>query len=263
MRTKKMWEMTWPEVQEAVEGGYGVMLPVGAVEQHGYHLPLATDFLIPTELCLDIAEKTDMIVAPPVIYGTNSRPQSGGGQGFVGTTSIGGVTFIQQIEDILREFIRHGFKKIVLFNWHMENSNFLYEAAFRATERGTLTDVKVLIMETPFDSFDEETMRFLYPDGFPGWGVEHAAMFETAILLHIAPELVLMDRAVDDSPKKCVFYDALPIEARFTTESGSLWKATLATKEKGERIWNELLKTLVMIVVDEFKCWEGKPCQAD
>ena len=52
-----MWELTWPEVQEAVEGGFGIMIPVGAVEQHGYHLPLATDFLIPTELCLAIAEK--------------------------------------------------------------------------------------------------------------------------------------------------------------------------------------------------------------
>lgn len=253
MRTKKMWELTWPEVQEAVEGGFGIMIPAGAVEQHGYHLPLATDFLIPTELCLAIAEKTDMLVAPPVAYGTNSRPQSGGGQGFVGTTSIGGITFIHQVEELIREFIRHGFKKVVLFNWHMENSNFLYEAAFRATERGTRSDIKVLIMETPFDSFDEETMEFLYPDGFPGWGVEHAAMFETAILLHIAPELVMMDRAVDDGPKQCTFYDVLPIEDRFTTKSGSLWKATLATKEKGERIWKELLKTLIPIVRDECK----------
>ena len=86
------------------------------------------------------------------------------------------------------------------FNWHMENSNFLYEAAYRASERGTRTDVKILIMETPFDSFDEKTMDFLYPDGFPGWGVEHAAMFETAMLLYIAPELVQMDKAVDDGP---------------------------------------------------------------
>ena len=185
--------------------------------------------------------------------GTNARPQSGGGQGFVGTTSIGGITFIHQVEELIREFIRHGFKKVVLFNWHMENSNFLYEAAFRATERGTRSDIKVLIMETPFVSFDEETMEFLYPDGFPGWGVEHAAMFETAILLHIAPELVMMDRAVDDGPKQCTFYDVLPIEDRFTTKSGSLWKATLATKEKGERIWKELLKTLIPIVRDECK----------
>lgn len=251
MRTRKMWELTWPEIKDAVDENVGIMLPVGAIEQHGYHLPLCTDSIIPTRLCLDMAEETDMIVAAPITYGTNSRPQSGGGQGFVGTTSIGGITFIRQIEDILREFMRHGFRRIVLFNWHMENSNFLYEAAYLATDRGTNQSVKVLVMETPFDSFDDETMTFLYPNGFPGWGVEHAAMFETAILLHIAPEMVLMDKAVDDGVEKCVFYDKLPIEPQFTTESGSLWKATLATKEKGERIWTELQKTLVPIIKEE------------
>ena len=63
MRTKKMWEMTWPEVQEAIENGMGVMLPVGAIEQHGCHLPLVTDTIIPTRLCTEIAENTNMIVA--------------------------------------------------------------------------------------------------------------------------------------------------------------------------------------------------------
>ena len=158
MRTKKMWEMTWPEVQEAIDNDMGVMLPVGAIEQHGCHLPLVTDTIIPTRLCTEIAENTNMIVAAPISYGTYSRPQSGGGQGFVGTTSVTGITLVHQVEDILREFLRHGFKKIVIFNWHMENSNFLYEAAYRATERGTRMDVKVVVMETPFDSFDDETM---------------------------------------------------------------------------------------------------------
>ena len=253
MRTKKMWEMTWPEVQEAIDNEMGVMLPVGAIEQHGCHLPLVTDTIIPTRLCTEIAENTNMIVAAPVSYGTYSRPQSGGGQGFVGTTSVTGITLVHQVEDILREFLRQGFKKIVIFNWHMENSNFLYEAAYRATERGTRSDVKVVVMETPFDSFDDETMAVLYPDGFPGWGLEHAAMFETAILLHIAPELVHMERAVDGEVEDKVFYDVLPIEPRFTTSSGSLWKSTLATKEKGACAWNALLNTLIPIIRKEFE----------
>ncbi len=246
-----MWELTWPEVKEAAENGKGIMLPIGAVEQHGYHLPLITDTIIPVRLCLDIAEKTDMIVAPPISYGTYSRPQSGGGQGFVGTTSVSGITLTYQIEDVLREFIRHGFKKIVLFNWHMENSNFIYEAAFRASERGTLSDVKFIIMETPFDSFDDETMDFLYPGGFPGWGVEHAAMFETSIMLYIAPELVLMERGKDSEIEDKTFYDVLPIQSCNTTESGSLWKVSESTREKGERIWKELLKTLVDVIKKE------------
>lgn len=76
MRTKKMWELTWPEVKEAADSGMGVMLPIGAIEQHGYHLPLITDTILPVKLCLDIAEQTDMIVAPPISYGTYSRPRA-------------------------------------------------------------------------------------------------------------------------------------------------------------------------------------------
>lgn len=246
-----MWELTWPEIKEATQSCEGIMLPIGAVEQHGYHLPLITDTIIPVKLCLEIAQQTNMLVAPPISYGTYSRPQSGGGQHFVGTTSISGITLTYQIEDILREFIRHGFKKIVLFNWHMENSNFIYEAAFRASDKGTRQDVKFIIMEAPFDSFDEDTMNFLYPDGFPGWGVEHAAMFETSMMLYIAPELVLMDRGKDSEIEDKTFYDVLPIKSSHTTESGSLWKVSTATRQKGERIWNELLKTLVSVIKKE------------
>lgn len=252
MRTRKMWDLTWPEVKAATEAGMGVMIPVGAVEQHGFHLPLSTDFLIPTRLCLEIAEQTEMIVAPPITYATNSRPLSGGGQTFPGTTSLRGITFINMVEDILRELIRQGFRKLVLFNWHMENSNFLYEAAFSATDRGMNRDVKIMVMETPFESFDEDTMNFLYPEGFPGWGLEHAAMFETAILLYLAPELVLFDRAVDDGPQENVWYDMVPIQEEFVAKSGSLWRSTLASAKKGERIWQELLKTLVPVIRKEF-----------
>ena len=133
----------------------------------------------------------------------------------------------------------------------MENSNFIYEAAFRASEKGTLPGVKFIIMETPFDSFDKDTMDYLYPDGFPGWGVEHAAMFETSMMLYIAPELVLMDKGVDSEIEDNTFYDVLPIQASHTTESGNLWKMSGASAQKGERIWKELLKTLTTVIEKE------------
>ena len=255
MRTKKMWEMTWPEVQEAIENGMGVMLPVGAIEQHGCHLPLVTDTIIPTRLCTEIAENTNMIVAAPVSYGTYSRPQSGGGQGFIGTTSVTGITLVHQVEDILREFLRHGFKKSrSSFNWHMENSNFLYEAAYRATERGTRMDVKVVVMETPFDSFDDQTMAVLYPDGFPGWGSAHAAMFETAIMLHIAPELVHMERAVDGEVEDKAFCRCASDRTAFHDARAAVCaKRSLATKEKGACAWNALLNTLIPVIRKEFE----------
>lgn len=58
-RTRRLSEMTWPEVEEAISRGAGVLLPVGSTEQHGYHLPLATDAILATELAAAVAEDLD------------------------------------------------------------------------------------------------------------------------------------------------------------------------------------------------------------
>jgi creatinine amidohydrolase len=108
-RSRLLAEMTWPEVEEAIGRGAGVLLPVGSTEQHGYHLPLATDAILATELALAVAEPLDFLVAPAVAYGYRSRPLSGGGQGFVGTTSLQARTLMALVEDVLRELMRQGF----------------------------------------------------------------------------------------------------------------------------------------------------------
>src|SRR5215213_6569194 len=133
-RTRLLADMTWQEVEAAIEREAGVVLPVGSTEQHGYHLPLSTDAVLPTELALTVAEPLDLLVAPAVSYGYRSRPLSGGGQGFVGTTSLRATTLMALVEDVVRELIRQGFGRIVVLNWHMENQNFVYEAAYLALE---------------------------------------------------------------------------------------------------------------------------------
>jgi creatinine amidohydrolase len=253
MRTYAMWKLTWPELKNLIENDCGIILPIGAIEQHGPHLPLMTDTYLPTKLALGLAEKINMVVAPPITYATNSRPLSGGGQTFIGTTSITATTFMNQLEEVIREFMRHGFKKIVLLNWHGENSSFVYEAAFNATDRGTNQNVKILVMDkAPLSILSDETMNFIYPDGFPGWNLEHAAILETSMMMYLDPELVLFDRAVDDVPPEHPWYDIIPIPEKFIAKSGSLWKATQSSSEKGERIWNELLNALPEIIFKEF-----------
>ena len=111
--------------------------------------------------------------------------------------------------------------------------------------------MKFIIMETPFDSFDKDTMDYLYPDGFPGWGVEHAAMFETSMMLYIAPELVLMDKGVDSEIEDNTFYDVLPIQASHTTKAATSGRCPALRPKKGERIWKELLKTLTAVMEKE------------
>jgi len=233
--------LTWPEVRSAVDRDAGIVLPVGATEQHGHHLPLCTDSLLAGDLALAIADPTDMLVAPPVTYGYRSRPLSGGGQGFVGTTSVRGQTLMDLVEDVLREFVRHGFTRILVLNWHFENQNFIYESAYRALEPHSEANAKVMIMELPFQELSQQTMTALFPEGFPGWATEHASIFETSLMLHLYPELVRSERAVDDQAERSPWWDVVPTPADFVPRSGTLWKATQASAEKGKLAWDEVV----------------------
>jgi creatinine amidohydrolase len=251
VRTRLFAELTWPEVREAVERGAGAILPVGATEQHGHHLPLSTDVVLPTELALAVAERHDLVVAPAVHFGSRSRPLSGGGEGFPGTISLRATTFMETVEDVLRELLRHGFRRLALLNWHFENQNFLYESAWLALDEGRRDDARALVVEQPFSELSEETMGALFPEGFPGWDVEHAAILETSLMLHLRPDLVLFDRAVDDEAARHPFYDVVPIPEDFVPASGSLWKATQASAEKGRLAWAEIVAGLDQALADD------------
>jgi creatinine amidohydrolase len=251
-RTRLLADMTWQEVEAAIEREAGVVLPVGSTEQHGYHLPLSTDAVLPTELALAIAEPLDLLVAPAISYGYRSRPLSGGGQGFVGTTSLRATTLIALVNDILRELIRQGFGRLVVLNWHMENQNFVYEAACLALEHHPGTSARILVAELPFEDLSTRTMELLFPGGFPGWDVEHASILETSLMLHLRPELVLFDRAVDDAARRHPFYDVVPPPEDFVPASGTLWKATQASASKGEAAWAEIVEGMRGAISTEF-----------
>ncbi len=250
-RTRLLAEMIWPEVEEAIGRGAGVVLPVGSTEQHGHHLPLSTDAVVPTELALAVAEPLDLLVAPAVSYGYRSRPLSGGGQGFVGTTSVRATTLMALVEDVLGELLRQGFTRLVVLNWHMENQNFVYEAAYLAHERYQSSSARILVAELPFKELSPDTMALLFPDGFPGWDVEHASIMETSLMLHLRPELVLFDRAVDDAAKRHPWYDVVPVPEDFVPASGTLWKATQASEEKGKIAWREIVDQMREAIASE------------
>jgi creatinine amidohydrolase len=159
------------------------------------------------------------------------------------------------IEDILCEFMRHGFKRIVLLNWHFENQNFIYEAAYTALERtGNLKVADgpvIIVMELPFSELSPEVMELLFSGEFPGWGTEHAAIMETSLMLHLHPELVQFDKAVNDKAELIPWYDILPIPQKLVAPSGTLWKARLASKEKGAAAWREITENAAASICNE------------
>ncbi|HWF49052.1 MAG TPA: creatininase [Solirubrobacteraceae bacterium] len=251
LRTRKLAHLTWPEVAEAANAGTGVIVPVGAVEQHGLHLPLITDALLAADLAHAVAEATDMVVAPTLSYGYRSRPLSGGGQGFPGTTSLSATTLMAMLEDVLREYVRHGFERLVVLNWHFENRHFIYEAAYRALLPHETAAARIMVLERSFEELSPATLELLFPDGFPGWATEHAAIFETSLMQYLHPELVLEDRIVDDAAERSPWWDVVPTPEDFVPETGALWKASQATPEKGAAAWHEIVTQVTGAIAQE------------
>jgi creatinine amidohydrolase len=241
---------TWKEIAEAVERGAAVAVPVGAIEQHGYHLPLDTDAFFARELCLAGSEGFDVIVGPLLPFGYRSRPLSGGGPTFPGTLSLSGGTFTALVREVLERLIGMGFRKLLVYSWHMENQNFVYEAAYLAAEGRD--DLKVVVLETPFDGLSDTAMATMYGDEFPGWPAEHASLMETSVMLHMRPELVDMERAVDDGAEREPSYEIIPPPDSVTTESGALWKPTRGTADKGKVALEEIAEHLQRVLREEF-----------
>jgi creatinine amidohydrolase len=188
---------------------------------------------------LAVARDVNMIVAPPVTYGCPSRPLSGGGQSFVGTTSLTPATFMGIIRDVLAELLRHGFRRFAILNWHYENCNFLYESVRAALENRD--NIKSLVFETCLKELSSETISTVFDGGYMGRAIEHAATYETSIMMHIHPELVHFDRLADDAAERRPWYDIIPAPSDIVPNSGVLWKVQGATAEKGRLLWNEII----------------------
>lgn len=236
---RKLAELTWYEVSAAVEQGTGVILPVGATEQHGPHLPLGTDFLCATAVADTVAPEVNMVVAPAITYGCPSRPLSGGGQGFVGTTSLRPTTFMAVIADVLRELVRHGFRRFAILNWHYENSDFLYEAAYQLLNDSA--EARALVFQTCLKDLSEETVQVVFGGTYMGRAIEHAATYETSIMMHLHPELVHTELVKDDAAERRPWYDIVPTPQDIVPKTGVLWKVEGASAEKGARLWGEVL----------------------
>jgi creatinine amidohydrolase len=248
-----MAEMTWPEIEAAAGAGAVALWSVGSTEQHGPHLPVSVDHLLPYELSLRVAQRVHVVIPPPLPFGNRSRPLSGGGPGFPGTTSLRAETLIHVVRDVVGELARSGFARICVVNWHGENVNLLHEGIELAREAGLLGGARVLLVERVFNAFADDELAFLFADaqdGFPGWPAEHAAIMETSLVQALRPELVREDLIADDRSALRPFYDVYPTPASHVAPSGVLAEASKASREKGERLVGLIVERLTGALVE-------------
>lgn len=246
---------TWPEAEAKIAAGAPVFLPLGATEQHGHHMALNVDVVIPTAICERVARVVGGMVAPTVPYGNRSQPRSGGGPAFPGTINLSAHTFSLVMRDILVDLYRQKVRRIVVLNGHYENiwpSIEGIELALDVIGRDNTDGLTILRMDH-WEFARPETITRIFPDGYPGIELEHASVIETSLMLAIRPDLVDLARALHDGPAQFRPYDRFPKPPVEVPPSGVLSMTEGSTAEKGGWLLADCVGRMVDIINEEYK----------
>jgi creatinine amidohydrolase len=240
-------ELAWPAFSERLRGGAPLLLTVGAFEQHGPHLPLATDSIIVERLGREVGRRVGALVLPTLPFGAPSRPRTGGGDGFPAPALTLGA-LLASMSSLAQSALRAGARKLVVISWHMENAAVLWDALREPLEQAT--GAKALLFEAPWDYLGEELADTLFPEGPALWPEDHAGRLETAVMRHLAPELV------GEPPAPVAFrprrgYDVLPTPHDAVPATGVVLDARMVDARLGERCFEAMVAGIAAAIGEE------------
>ncbi|MDQ7029575.1 MAG: creatininase family protein [Ardenticatenia bacterium] len=246
-RLHYLGHMTWPEVAELSQRTNVVLIPTGATEAHGPHLPLETDVIIALGSCSRAArrlaqEGIECLITPPLHYGVTNF-----GLPFAGTISISEAALSELIMGICGSLARHGFTVQVFSNHHLEPAHFdtLKRTAREVTERG-IAHVAVPDVRDPrwAASLSEEFRA----------GARHGGAYETSLVMAERPALVREAIRAQLPPVWIDLPQRIREGARSFKEAGSaqayFGNPAAASVEEGEQLFAALADMLVTTVKD-------------
>lgn len=235
-------KMTWPECQRAIHPERWVILPIGAIEAHGPHLPLNTDNIIARELAARLGAALDGLVLPVLPFG-----QVWSLKDFPGSLTFSTETLERVVVELAVSLYRHGVRRLILLNAHFGNNQSLKEAARQVME--DYPDIHVLYFSHPGLN---RLVQGIMETERPHPAYVHADEIETSLLLAFQPEDVRMELAVREYPQFPASFDYTPTPWGAVTKSGVLGDPTKATAAKGELLAQRLVEEMVKIV----RSWE-------
>jgi creatinine amidohydrolase len=236
-----------------------ILLPLGATEQHGPHLPVSTDTSIVSQVAL-AAEKQlpdDILLCPTLPFGSSHHHLS-----FGGTISISITTYTQLMIELVESLLQKGFRRIVLLNGHGGNITPVKQALAILSNKydASLTPNIALVTywELAGKIFSGE-----HPMESPA--LSHACEYETSLMLHLFPAKVLQDQIQrakrpdsngfipweDDEPYRGV---TMVKQTEFISNNGSSGEPQLASAEKGKHLFDHAVESLVQFL-NSFKTW--------
>ncbi len=245
MKDKFLWEeMKWPEIEARLKTVDTAILPCGAIEQHGPHLPVDVDYYDARWMAIQVAKKCQSpkpFVLPAIPYGVSYHHSE-----FKGTISVTNRALSALIYDIGMNLAQSGIKKLLILNGHGDNKPTLTYAAqminrdskiFVCVETGETSDVDL------YDLIDTHNDI-------------HAGEIETSTTLYNRPHLVDMSKAVDetlDFENKYLDFTgdrgvSWYVHTQRISKSGVMGNAQKGTSEKGMEMWKIMIDKMTEFV---------------
>lgn len=236
-----------------------VVLPLGAIEQHGPHLPVATDTFVVSQVAIE-AEKQltgDILLCPTLPFGSSHHHLS-----FGGTISISIATYTQVIIELVESLLEDGFRRIVLLNGHGGNITPVRQALAAVSNKYDKSLRPNIALATYWE-LAGKTFAGAPPMESPA--LSHACEYETSLLLHLFPKTVLKDKIQrakrpgsngyipfeDDEPYRGV---TMVKQTEFISGNGCSGEPQLASAEKGKHLFDHAVASLVEFI-NSFKSW--------
>lgn len=240
-RKAKLWfdELSMREAEKAAKSGKVVIIPVGSLEEHGDHLPLCTDSLQPEYVALEVAKKRRCLVAPPLRYGVCDFTRN-----FSGTISIGSESLYKIMRDILEEFIRNGFTRILVLSGHVDQAHMAalrlaVQKVMGSYEReGSEKRPRIMVCSDYDFAYELKEKHFDERDG-------HAGTIETSRVMAIRPDLI--KRKGKKSFPKLPRFEVVADPERYFP-SGVIGDPTTASAKKGRMVNEYVIKEVVKLI---------------
>ena len=236
---KPVWleELPWPEIQALRDGGHGLLLlPVGATEQHGPHLPVNTDTVIACAVCDYASARTGVPLLPPLPYSVSL----GHTEKWPGTLSLFHETFIHTVRELAAWAAATGWKRLLIVNSHFGNDASLRVAVDRL--RFDFSDRLLVGLRNTWD-LTPAIRQYFVSDAAD----LHANKAETDLLLHLAPETVRIS-AVQDDPDRTAGTVFTHMVAH-TSLNGVTGAPSLGTAERGRTLFLVMGEALCAAVI--------------
>lgn len=246
--------LTWQEIQQMTDKENTVIIqPIGAIEQHGYHLPLVVDSAISQGVlgkALDLLPSNIPAFALPTLYYGKSNEHIG----FPGTISLSASTLGALLTEVATSIYQAGFRKLILMNSHGGQPQIMEIVA--RDLHSIYPDLAIF----PFFTWRVPNItNELLTEKEQELGI-HAGDAETSLMLALLPEQVKMDLAIPEYPRDLAPNSLLSMEGKLPfawvtrdlSESGVMGDPTVASKEKGDRILNSLVEGWLQVIKDVY-----------